>query len=360
MINKKERFIGLDILRLIAMMSIFGRHSYANLGCSYGVFTDYILSGGAIGVLIYFILSGFTLYLNYSDRELLQFKEIKPFYIKRFISIVPAYYATAIIYVLFLGKETVIDNLFLAPIEMLGLQTVYTSLFTVTHNGGTWFISCIIICYFVYPLLQEIIKNIKLKTKIVFMFICWFIILLSPCIIARFGVANTYDDPFFRLLDFTLGMLLASIIKEVKIPEILTGWPAFIIESVLLFIVFPKVLKRIPPVTLLADSLVWIPLFLIMLVTLSGLKSKLSDSKIIRYLSAISYGFFLAQILKPWDITMRIINLIGIDSNKIRIVISFAVITVIGILLHEFVEKPSKKILTKLLLKDARSPGAAS
>lgn len=93
---------------------------------------------------------------------------IKLFYKKRYITILPIYYLVGTLYIIFFwgGTESLLENVILMPIEILGLQSVFTSIFSVSHNGGTWFVSCILLCYLIYPFAQEIIKQISLKSKI--------------------------------------------------------------------------------------------------------------------------------------------------------------------------------------------------
>ena len=114
----------------------------------------------------FFILSGFSLYLVWQRKDLHNIVELRKFYLKRLISILPLYYSVALIYICFLGQESTVQNLLIAPVEILGIQSIFNSLFGVTHNGGTWFVSCILMCYLVYPLIQEIIKQLTSKLKV--------------------------------------------------------------------------------------------------------------------------------------------------------------------------------------------------
>ena len=92
---------------------------------------------------------------------------LKIFYLKRVVGIIPLYYALALMYVIFLGTETLRENLLLFPIEALCLQSTFSSLFGVTHNGGTWFISCIMLAYLIYPFMQTIFRHLNNKIKII-------------------------------------------------------------------------------------------------------------------------------------------------------------------------------------------------
>ena len=56
-------------------------------------------------------------------------------------------------------------SLLLTPVEIFGVQSVFNSLFGILHNGGTWFISCILFAYFVYPLNHKLLINLSIKLK---------------------------------------------------------------------------------------------------------------------------------------------------------------------------------------------------
>lgn len=162
----RRRLIGIDFLRVLAAFIVFLYHTIIHLGCGYGVLMNFMRSGSTF-MITFFVISGFCIYYNHDDTNLMQINHLKAYYIRRMIGILPLYYVVSVLYVIFIGKESVIENILLFPIEMLGLQTVYHTILDYTHNSGTWFISCLLICYLVYPLIQEIYKQISTKMKII-------------------------------------------------------------------------------------------------------------------------------------------------------------------------------------------------
>ena len=153
--SKAERLIGLDVFRILSVLMIFFFHT-GHIDCSYGLLQGFI-SMGAMFMTAFYMLSGFALSYTNQHRNLLDITELKQYGIKRFIGIMPLYWVIAIIYTVYTiicEDASLLKNIVLIPIEILGLQTVFCSLFGETHNGGTWFISCLIFCYAVFPLLQ--------------------------------------------------------------------------------------------------------------------------------------------------------------------------------------------------------------
>ena len=212
--SSSNRLVGLDIFRIISVLFIFLFHS-ATHGtgyerCYYGIFDNFI-SMGAIFMTAFFMLSGYSLYYTYQEKDFANIAQVKKFYIKRFINIAPAYYFIGIIYVFTLGGESFKENLLLFPVELLGIQSAFTSLFLISHNHGTWFISCFVLCYLLYPFFQAIVKQMTVKEKCIIMGICVFILLWSPFIVWKFKTASIYANPLFRLLEFYIGIVLCSM-----------------------------------------------------------------------------------------------------------------------------------------------------
>lgn len=121
--HRQTRIVGLDIYRILSVLMIFLFHSHIHIQCDYGIFTPFV-SMGAIYMTAFFMLSGFALFLTWKAKDLQDISVIKKFYIKRIIGIVPLYYTVAILYVSFLGKETISQNILLAPVEMRAFNQV--------------------------------------------------------------------------------------------------------------------------------------------------------------------------------------------------------------------------------------------
>ena len=195
-----QRIIGLDYLRISLAVLVFLFHSHSHvLKCDYGVLNGFV-SMGAIAMTGFFLLSGYA--LNLSNKNFENARDVKKFYIKRLIAILPLYYAYAAINVAINifrnGTTAAIEELILFPTEFLGIQSVFASLFPYSHNGGSWFISCILICYLLYPLLQIISRNLSNRDRMAIILIFSGILLYSPLVEHYFGLQSIYSNPFFR------------------------------------------------------------------------------------------------------------------------------------------------------------------
>lgn len=356
----KRRYVGLDIFRIISFVGVCAFHTTIHLGAYYGILQSMSLMG-AVFMTAFFLLSGYSLFINNASKNLIDMHSLKPFWIKRAIGIMPMYYITAILYILFnywlkvivqKGGYSILDEILLAPIELLAIQSNFCSLFNFSHNGGTWFISCILMCYLVYPLLQEVIKQLSIRMKAILILLSMGILFYAPFIVNRYQTASIYANSFFRILEFSIGVMLASLkptfdnIKQIR--KYVYHWVvAFIAVVIMVYGVTWAVRRGIWVGDYMLYSRICLPCFIVMLIVLSGVESKiLSESKLIAYASGISYTFFRAQLFSN-TICQIIIRNVGITSNKWIIALGWCICTIIAIVLHEGIEKPIKHYFRK-------------
>ena len=354
LVGGAKRVIGLDLLRifLAILIIVFHSHAKSHFECYYGVLDDFV-SMGAIAMTAFFMLSGYSLHLSTRNKDLDNPSEIWKFYLKRFISVAPLYYFVALIYVLILSKESVVENLLLFPIETLGLQSELL-LFHVSHNGGTWFISALFLCYFIFPLLRKLLNPIKTSRKILLMVLGTFIILLMPIIGKQFDV-HVYSNPLARVIEFSMGIMLAKINESSKGDNKLldavrykhVGW---IMLTVLIVGVSTAVRIGVPKSFLLYDFIA-VPCFAAMMISLGFQRIELSakTERVILYLSKVSYPFFLVQIFL-WPLCHYLLSVIGYDTNLFRILLSFITCSSLAVAIYECIDKPIGAYLRKRLL----------
>lgn len=301
----------------------------------------------------FFMLSGFSLFVNYEKADITNAAELKSFWLKRIINVIPMYYIIALLYIIkHWNTDAIIQNALLLPIEALCIQSNFSSLFGFTHNGGTWFVSCIMMCYLVYPLLQNVAKSISLKTKIATICICSFLLLYSPLITRHFAISGIYSNTFFRILEFTIGVMLAALKsnadKSSFVKKYLYNWVfILLVNFVLLAGITCAVKLGICVGDYMLYSWIGLPCFIFLLLSLSGVKSHvLEKSKLLKYFSALSYSFFLAQLFSN-GICKRIMTKYSITNNLAIILLGWGVCIIIAFLFHELLEKPITRFLRK-------------
>ncbi len=212
--DSRKRYLGLDILRIVLALIVFMFHSNMHFKCSYSILNGFV-NMGAVAMTGFFMLSGFSLQIGYGSKSIINTAEnLSSFYKKRFIGIFPLYLFIILCYDFFLSKVSIFDRLMLLTFELAGLQSVFSTLFGVNHSGGTWFVSCIIICYLLYPFLQQLVKIFDRKTKWIIVLLCCSILLYAPFVQSHFQLISIYSNPFFRVIEFSIGMFLQSLFME--------------------------------------------------------------------------------------------------------------------------------------------------
>lgn len=336
---------------------IFMFHSRIHvLHCSYGIFNSFV-DMGAIAMTGFFLLSGYVINLTYGRKDMSDSEELKRFYLKRLISIIPLYFVWAALLVIANviknGKSAFVEEIVLFPVEFLGIQSVFSSLFSFSHNGGSWFISCILICYFMYPLLHIITKKFTDRNRRMLLFVLCFIILWGPVVQHFFHLQTIYSNPFFRALEFSIGILVSQLNTASQSCKLITAIrnPIVCIVTIVCLIFGISYARIINiPADFMLYNLVALPCFISLLFSLGSYHfRKLQNSKVIKYFSDISFCFFLGQIIYVWYAVRYALNYVGCESNILKISLSFIVVFCIANVLHYFVEVPSTKYLKKHL-----------
>lgn len=183
------------------------------------------------------------------------------------------------------------------------------------------------------------------------MAICISILFYAPLIVLWFDISRIYSNPFFRCLEFIIGIILASIKDEVNGPKLLYTKTAFLIEFIVLIVGVTMAVKRnIKIGDYMLYSWIGLPIYILMLFTLSKAENAKGYGRIITYLSSISYCYYLVQSF-VWKSSDFILRIIGKDNNTLRIIVTFHLVIIYAIMAHELIEKPASKLLVKRMLK---------
>lgn len=192
--NERTRnFQGLRVLLLLGIafmhiqMPIFGQ---GNLLCTF-----------------FFILSGF-LYV--------QPQSLKDYYKKKFFKIFPFYWLCIILYFILLHRSI---NWNIIPHIALVHSFVPSpsgEAYYFKYIGVAWFMSSLLFCYVVSPFLCPIMKRVKGEQNIVFIALVVLVMVLlrsSKIVPTDYRVWFFYISPFWRLLEYLLGVSLRNLLE---------------------------------------------------------------------------------------------------------------------------------------------------
>lgn len=336
--DQRKRIWELDCFRFFCVFSIFLFHTYYKINCTFGVVNDFARMG-AVCMSGFFMLSGYSLYYSYSDKKgMMELSQLKHFYKTRFIALLPKYYIMYLLYMLFLNRDDLATSIVLIPIELTGTQMMFGSLAQYSHNGGTWFVSCLVICYLLFPFIKEIVSQLNHHTKIIALAVIIGILLYIPFMTTFLKTVGVYNNPMFRLIEFALGMILSSLKQESEefgFAKYMFGNRFIHIMGyiVLVFLVEGAMYFQIAVDNWSLYNWIVIPMFSLILLSVGGLNLLPFIETVLAKFAAISYEFFLVQYF-TWPITEYTIGLNG--SVFFRFVFALIVNLFLSIILHYY------------------------
>ena len=212
--KKLKRLYFISFLKFFAMLAIIKWHI--------SIWKEKPIDYGARMCELLFISSGFLVGYNYYKDPMeasykisfnYSYKHLKTFY--------PLYLINTIIDI-YIHRHISINLLTFFEILIINILLVQSwsryKEFVPCFNGHTWFLSVLIFCYFLSPLLLKGIKNIK-RAIILFLIISSIRTISEELIIN--GAINLFDadfhyGPFIRLLEFYMGMLTVPLYFLIK------------------------------------------------------------------------------------------------------------------------------------------------
>lgn len=195
--NRTAAFQG---IRIIALLCVLLSHS-GGINIPLG-----------IPMSLFFVVSGFL----YRDNGEAYLKYIRA----KFIKIFPIFWLTFIVD-FFLNQRAF--SLDMIP-HLLLLQTYYPMPeisydfvpFYYEYLGVSWFISCLFFCYILSPLIYRFIEGVRKEVQILLLVALITIecVYLSIDIPVEYQKWFFYVSPYYRLLEYMMGMILARILTN--------------------------------------------------------------------------------------------------------------------------------------------------
>ena len=331
----------LTALRGIFILFIFLHHA--------GVYPG----GGAMGVVFFFVLSGFSMTLGYHDRVITKEFCYKQYLIRRAIKFYPMHWITLLANIP-LTLMTIL-NWWLIPLFFINaalLQTIVpVQKIYFSYNAVSWFLADILFFAVVFPFIFRKIVAMSRMRRVILMlvgFVLYNIIFFISYHLPE-GVMKgiVYISPFVRLFDFVFGILLGLDFLSIKNKPIIYVFAkqeraiSFgIIAIILMLIIESFILSE--KFTLIAPLYWPLTAVLIMLAVLPD-KLKLLENKFLLRLGECSFTIFLVHRL----VLRYTSKLLGIN-NKIIFVLFCLVLTIIlSLLIERHILNPVTQWLTK-------------
>ena len=221
-----------------------------------------------------------------------------------------------------------------------------------SFNWLAWSISDLFFFYLMFPFIVKLFENIKNNLLIIcFILVAFGIFGLMQIVPEKYQLFVFYINPFFRIFDFGLGILMFKILRYIKWGDFRPSFTFVEIFAIAVLVLFYEQSQYFPEVVRFSIYY-WPPMFLFIAVFAmqKGHISKLLSMRWFLFLGDLSFGFYLYH-----QLVLRYANRI---NNKFDLIseqwivnsVSFAIILVVCYFSYHLFEMPFKTKLRHWLL----------
>jgi len=315
---------------------------------------------GSFGVVLFFVLSGCTLYISNSEK--VHLSNIPHFYIKRFFRIWPAFIVSMVIYILFSYIFSYwyiepaghwIEDQYLLPYSIYDLFSYLTLTFNITgpeglFNNAYWSLPVEFQYYILFPAIILSLKYAGIAGPI--------LLGLGLFLIPKSGIIDFDENRVFTLAFSFCGGVLVGYFYETYPFRLNSGWGVMLL---FLFMIIASALANsyivLPSIPVLSTIWNWYGIFAIisvyiMLITQFTLPSRIK--RLLKHYGTISYSTYLYHNL---FIAISVLFLIhfGIHDGLLRLLITFSFTLMASYLAaylsYKYIENPAITLGKKLL-----------
>lgn len=206
----------INFLRVFFMFMIFFHHF------------NYDYMGGDCAVAAFFIISGFCMTLGYGDKVTKAGFKWKEFMKKRMIKLYPLHIVAFILAWIGFGCP-IPHNLWNTAKLCLNLALLQSWIpikpIFYSYNAPSWYLCDILFFAAVFPFLFRLIKKTSVATKIILAVVAFALyFFLVGYLNEDMRLGLLYVNPIARLLDCTIGILLALLFLHLREQERYTNW----------------------------------------------------------------------------------------------------------------------------------------
>lgn len=348
----------LTSLRFIAALYVFLFHVQIRWPIIKDGFFANILNQGAIGMSIFFMLSGFILAYRYGNNDdfskenyiRARVARIYPIYIVAFITSMPALYFQIDENLRFGALSIIIQVTIIIITSILMIQAWIPMLFSYANNSASWSLSAEAFFYTVFIFTIKIFMSLNKKNLIYSLFLLYIVSIIPVVSYYAFenrpthGLQIFYAMPIFRLSEFFIGIIGFYFSKKVQQGTVLN----FItIALILILFVYIGFFGHILPI-FVGHNWIVIPTILLILVILSDNDNRASmflSGNVAMWLGRISYCFYSFQ----FHVLFFVGGLLYLFelSNVQCLIISMVLLIMISALAYYKIEEPARRLLLR-------------
>ena len=352
--NENKKLQGIQILRAIAFLEIFLGHCGVEW-CA-----------ASFGVSIFVILSGFCMAINYLPK--VNKMSLKPvqclkFSVSKIKKLYPLHLIMlAIIYVLV--KMPTSGEAIPRMIREILLVKCWTSHSEdyFSYNGVAWYLATYFYICMMAPYVIHLVAKVKNKKQVLAMGTGIYVLMLGIGLFFSkvnipigdgFAKWITYICPFYRMLDFTLGVLLGWVYLNCRKKEMVNQRRAHLLEvlALIAFIVMEYAYLPIKENYMgIGYNVYFVPASLLIVWVFAvneGVVTKSLNHKVLLWLGNISGFTFLIHQVVLRGLKMYVIDKSIGPAYLWVVVFATFVVTILGVYIYLFLEKCFQKLKRK-------------
>lgn len=339
------RFVELDSLRGIAVIIVFLYHYTYAYNYSFKSFeeTNFLFLYGELGVQLFFIISGFVIFMSLENTT-----SVSNFFISRFTRLYPTYWFSIIITVLFTLSYPIPNFTDYSIKQILMNLTMIQGIFKIPHIDGVYWTLQIELFFYI---IVGFLFKFRLLNKIEVVSIIWLFLSFIRLFV---------DLPFEKLLKNLLILewsplfIAGMMFYKIKFKDSTYINHLIIILSMIVFL-FNLYFQHLEKLNIPTDSMTYylllVSIFLLFYI-LIYFEIKIFKNKILLFLGYISYPFYLLHEMIGFSIIYRLKQIY--DNQFFYIFITTIFTIFLAYVVTKIMEKPSKlikKVLTQKLIK---------
>jgi peptidoglycan/LPS O-acetylase OafA/YrhL len=331
-------------LRAYSALAVFLIHSGGAGLRQLSVFTDNVVDNGRYGVISFFVISAYTIYMSIDSSKKFSFNK---YFIRRFLRIVPLYFIVGGV-CFFLGGDSYYLQYFRVQNDFNNLiyHLTFLNLIDIQYRnsliGVEWAIPLEFFYYLLFPVMFIFLRKKPFRI----------VILVAVSFFISFYSKQLFDFWYFPLdkdlanqwslekyaFTFTIGVLAYLVVKNLG-PFRFNSLHLLILLAVLFLFINVRLFN------FWIFLSVWVAVLLIFLPSRSVLGRVLFENRIIMYLGKISFSIYLVHFpilsLLPKSIGLQMVFLIALTTTIL-----------IASIAYYLIEEPfinlGKKILTSI------------
>ena len=308
----------------------------------------------AIGHAFFYALSGFILSYVYAERISTNKISLGQFLKLRLSRLYPLYFLTLLVAIpltleVFAKNTTEWWTSFSAAVLMLQSFIPDTSYYF-SLNSVAWSISDLFFFYLLFPFLLRYALKLSKRYLFLFFSVSGLVILALMVVIPEYLQHwFFYINPFLRIFDFGLGILLYKLLRKDSFQVYKSVFTYYEFATIALLIFFYSAAEFFPKVVRYSVYY-WLPmtLFIGVFAQQKGAISRLLSNRVALFLGELSFGFYLwHQLILRY--TRRFVNHFEIALSEWQFnSLSFVLILLICVVSYQYFELPLKQRIRQL------------